>query len=125
MSNTLNQPLVEPVKILTLFNRWKPVVLLILGFQISLGGAIWTGAWYISTTLNTVANTQANLERDMRELEESATKDRYTLTAASEKALRTALENPGMRVPDPRDPSKIIVVNTTAAVEVMIAEEGS
>jgi len=39
--------------------------------------------------------------------------DRYSLTQASERALRTAIENPGMRVPDPRDPNKIILVRYT------------
>lgn len=34
----------------------------------------------------------------------------YPLAVASEQALRTAIENPGMRVPDPRDPNRIIVV---------------
>jgi hypothetical protein len=34
----------------------------------------------------------------------------YTLAAASEQALRMAIENPGMRVPDPRDPQRIIEV---------------
>lgn len=36
--------------------------------------------------------------------------DRYSLTAASEQALRMAIENPGLGVPDPRDPNRIIVV---------------
>lgn len=39
--------------------------------------------------------------------------DRYTLTMAAENALRTALENPGMRVPDPRNPGSVIVVKTS------------
>lgn len=34
----------------------------------------------------------------------------YPMAVASEQALRTAIENPGMRVPDPRDPNRIIVV---------------
>lgn len=35
---------------------------------------------------------------------------KYNLTTASEQALRLAIENPGMRVPDPRDPAVIIEV---------------
>jgi hypothetical protein len=34
----------------------------------------------------------------------------YTLAAASEQALRLAMENPGLRVPDPRDPSSLLPV---------------
>ncbi|MFN0133440.1 MAG: hypothetical protein ACKVW3_13050 [Phycisphaerales bacterium] len=34
----------------------------------------------------------------------------YSMAAASEQALRMALENPGLRVPDPRDPNRIIEV---------------
>lgn len=37
----------------------------------------------------------------------------YTLPAAAEVALRMAIENPRMRVPDPRDPNKIIVVTAS------------
>lgn len=36
--------------------------------------------------------------------------DRYTLTQASEQALRTAIENPGLRVPDPRNPGQVVMV---------------
>lgn len=36
----------------------------------------------------------------------------YTLNAASEAALRTAIENPGFRVPDPREPVRIIEVRS-------------
>lgn len=37
----------------------------------------------------------------------------YRLAVASEQALRMAIENPGVRVPDPRDPNKIIVVEAS------------
>lgn len=36
----------------------------------------------------------------------------YTKAEASELALRTAIANPGLRVPDPRESGKIIVVET-------------
>jgi len=51
------------------------------------------GTWKVSTAVN-------QLQRDVA--------GSYTLAAASEQALRMAIENPGLRVPDPRDPSKII-----------------
>jgi hypothetical protein len=44
---------------------------------------------------------------------ENKVADQYTLAVASEVALRTAIENPGMRVPDPRDPNRIIQVTPT------------
>lgn len=37
--------------------------------------------------------------------------DSYTLSRASEVALRTAIENPSHRVPDPRNPHRVIAVN--------------
>lgn len=36
--------------------------------------------------------------------------NQYTKAAAVEQALRMAIENPGMSVPDPRDPAKMILV---------------
>lgn len=58
-------------------------------------GTAWSTAWAISTKLSDI---DAKLE------------EVYTLSAAAEQALRMAIKNPGMRVPDPRDPNKIIVV---------------
>ncbi|MEM9019953.1 MAG: hypothetical protein AAGC44_05260 [Planctomycetota bacterium] len=37
----------------------------------------------------------------------------YTITQASEDALREAIANPGHKVPDPRDPGQLIVVEQT------------
>lgn len=36
----------------------------------------------------------------------------YSLAAASEQALRMAIENPGLRIPDPRDPNRLIEVRS-------------
>jgi len=91
------------------FNRWKPVLALIVTFQVSLGGVIWGGAWFLAGK----ANEMDAMQKSINQIESDALKDRYTLTAASEKALRTAIENPGHRVVDPRDPNKIIVVKAS------------
>ena len=91
------------------FNRWKPVLALIVTFQVSLGGVIWGGAWFLAGK----ANEMDAMQNSINQIESDALKDRYTLTAASEKALRTAIENPGHRVVDPRDPNKIIVVKAS------------
>lgn len=37
--------------------------------------------------------------------------DHYTRSEAAENALRFAIANPGLSVPDPRNPDKVIVVN--------------
>lgn len=58
--------------------------------------ALVTGTW-----------TLAGIYNRFRLLEDDA----YGLSRACEVALREAIENPGHRVPDPRDPKQIIVVN--------------
>ena len=77
------------------FTTWKPLIV----FAGSIMVTALSATWYLSAKMS-------NYEARMRGVEA----DRYTLTMASEKALREAIENPGFRVPDPRDPSKIIVV---------------
>lgn len=41
--------------------------------------------------------------------------EQYTLPAASEQAARMAIENPGLAVPDPRDPTRVLRVDITRA----------
>lgn len=45
---------------------------------------------------------------------EAGKDERYRMTNASENALRMALENPGLRVPDPRNPGAVIVMRGSA-----------
>lgn len=69
----------------------------------SIGGAA-TATWWFAGKL-------ADLQRGQVALDEKLDRmvgERYTVSAAAEQALRMALENPGLRVPDPRDPSRII-----------------
>jgi hypothetical protein len=68
---------------------------------IAILGAIAAGSWRAATVLG-------DIRRDLQALTANA----YTMDRASEVALRTALENPGQRVPNPRDPSQIIVVTS-------------
>lgn len=42
---------------------------------------------------------------------------RYSKPEAVEQAMRMAIENPGMRVPDPRNPSQIIIVQATTRID--------
>jgi hypothetical protein len=58
--------------------------------------------WHVTKTLSSI---RADIKSIGEELGNS-----FTLDKASEQALRMAIENPGMRVPDPRDPAKIIEV---------------
>jgi archaeosine-15-forming tRNA-guanine transglycosylase len=60
--------------------------------------------WRITGKLSSIDN---NILSMRQELDNS-----FTLDKASEQALRMAIENPGMRVPDPRDPTKIIEVKS-------------
>lgn len=76
----------------------------ITGFM---AGALWTG-------INKLNSMDHQLEVITSRIGQSEIKltEYYLLTAASEQALRMAIENPGLRVPDPRDPSKIIHVRS-------------
>lgn len=102
-----------PSRLLTVFSEWKPVAALI----VSIFATGWGTAWFVSNTVgdlnagrDVVQREMVEIRKDLIDLQAQMKDDRYTLTAASEKALRTAIENPGMRVPDPRDPDKIISV---------------
>ncbi|MEM9372412.1 MAG: hypothetical protein AAGA55_02110 [Planctomycetota bacterium] len=79
----------------TRVNAWVPA--LTLSFTIV--ASVVSSTWFITRHIS-------NYEQRLSTVEQDA----YTLTAASEKALRTAIENPQLRVPDPRDPSRIIQV---------------
>lgn len=63
-------------------------------------GTAFAGIWMLSSVLT-------RMEFQIGEL----SKNQYSLPAAAEVALRQAILNPGMRVVDPRDPSKMIVVD--------------
>lgn len=53
-----------------------------------------------------IVRTVSNIKRDIAELKDH----QYTITAACEHALRLAIANPKMNVPDPRNPSELISV---------------
>lgn len=85
----------SPTPVTASFNSWRPLLV----FAVSIIGTATSATWYLSAKINTFEHRMLVVETD-----------RYTLTMASERALREAIENPGLRVPDPRDPNKIIVV---------------
>ena len=61
--------------------------------------------WWVAKTLS---NITTQIKTMLTRLDNA-----FTIEKASEQALRMAIENPGMRVPDPRDPAKIIEVKPT------------
>lgn len=64
--------------------------------------------WWFSQQLSQFRNELVTMSGRISQGEAEVAKA-YTLAAASEVALRMALENPGLRVPDPRDPSQLII----------------
>lgn len=75
------------------------------GSKITIG----TAAAVFVMTLSGLLKLSSSLS-DLNHKVDVAMADRYSLTQASENALRMAMENPGMRVPDPRRPGEVIVV---------------
>lgn len=59
------------------------------------------GTWVVSSVIG-------GFRQDIQQLKQ----EQYSLPAAAEQALRMAIENPGMSVPDPRDPTRVIRVNS-------------
>lgn len=73
----------------------------------------------------------AKIDGLMKDLD-AAKDERYRMTNASEDALRMAIENPGLRVPDPRNPGKVFVVQVgavkpsgTSSIKLPVQTEGS
>lgn len=63
---------------------------------------VWRVAWVVSDEVNKIDERLSKIE--------SQAGDRYTLTMASENAMREAIANPGHRVPDPRNAGMYIQV---------------
>ena len=77
--------------------------------QVTIGVALTCIATAVTCTW-TLARKWAKLEDQMDALTDKFG-DSYTLTRACEVALRHAIEDPTHRVPDPRDPRRVISVN--------------
>lgn len=92
-------------------------------------GVVGTGAWLFATDRTTVLSKINSHSTDITKLQEQAIKElaaisdmqsqiksildeRFTISMAAEQALRHAMENPGTRVPDPRDPRQILKVES-------------
>ena len=97
-----------PPTMVARFNEYKPLVVFISSLVVSAISLVW----YLSAQKSAIDTRMAIMESRLVELAAALENDRYTLTQAAERALRSAIENPGLRVPDPRDPSSIITVNS-------------
>ncbi|QQS08659.1 MAG: hypothetical protein IPK69_11820 [Phycisphaerales bacterium] len=78
-----------------------------IGTAIAVVSTSIAATWWFSQQLAHFRSELATLASRISQGEAEVAKS-YTLAAASEQALRMALENPGLRVPDPRNPSQLI-----------------
>ncbi len=62
---------------------------------------VW-GTWKIAGILQAINESQIAIKADLNEL------IRQQRDVATTWALRLAIENPSIRVPDPQDPSKVV-----------------
>lgn len=91
------------------------IVLSAAGVLASLGGIAW---WIGSAVLNELQEIRSQMARNALALEnikqdvDEAKAESFTSAMAAETALRLAINNPGMRVPDPRNPDRVIVVQS-------------
>ena len=73
-----------------------------IGLCLTLAVPLTMGAWKLSSTVAQVSRDVAAINDQLGQA--------YTITQASEDALREALANPGHKVPDPRHPGQYLVV---------------
>ena len=77
-----------------------------LGMVVTVCGSAIATAYYVGWSMG---EARSELQQ-IRELIDSISANSYTKAEAAEVALRQAILNPGMRVPDPSDPKAVIVV---------------
>lgn len=81
------------------------------GLAIGLVGSLLSGAvgctWWIGRRLNKIESRFTAIDNRLEAIEVREA-DNFTMAQAEVLALRTAINNPHMQVPDPRDPSKTI-----------------
>jgi hypothetical protein len=78
-----------------------------IGVVVSLVGAAVGCTWWLGKRLNKIESNFISLGSRLEQIEKREL-DNYTLAQAEVHALRFAIANPSVSVPDPRDPSKII-----------------
>lgn len=70
-----------------------------------IGSAISTAVWLTQV----IGGLRAKIDESLGRLD-ALEREQMTVDRAAELALRQAIENPGHRVPDPRNPGKVVVV---------------
>lgn len=106
---------VEDQRVRVRISTLTTIVCVMLASAVTGAGSIWGAAWWMRGGLATYTAGMERLSQkfdtlavQLVELKEAT----YTLSRASEVALRQAIENPGSRVVDPRDPNRIITVRS-------------
>lgn len=82
-----------------------------IGTAVAVVGLAIGSTWWVAERLNDTTAQLINIRSEIEGVTAKMT-DLYKKSEASEQALRMALENPGLRVPDPRDPSKVFTSST-------------
>lgn len=80
--------------------------------MVSVGAA---STLFVSRAIGDAKLEIAGVRGEITEIREEV-ESKIAISAISEQALRMAIENPGLRVPDPRDPSRVIVVDRARSV---------
>lgn len=70
-----------------------------------IGSAISTAVWLTQV----IGGLRSKIDESLGRLD-ALEREQMTVDRAAELALRQAIENPGHRVPDPRNPGKVVVV---------------
>lgn len=73
---------------------------------IALIGVVITCSWWLSNKVGAIDKSLTEMSNRIVLLEDG----RFSKAEAAEQAYRMAIENPGLRVPDPRNPAQIIIV---------------
>jgi len=87
-----------------------------LGTAVALVSISISATWWFSKQLDGFRQDLSALSARLGQNEDKMPTF-YSLSAASEQALRMAIENPGLRIPDPRDPNRIIEVKSRSAAK--------
>lgn len=96
--------------------RLKLTVGAFFAVVISAGGVAWKAQATLSAINTNIQDTSARVTAVEAALSskfaafEITMSDRFTKTAAAEWALRLVVNNPALRIPDPRDPSRLLSV---------------
>lgn len=90
-----------------------PATRVTLGFALVIAGALWRLSNEFGAIRREQREAVVEISAQINDLAgrlDAVEMDRYTVTMAAENALRMAIANPDLAIPDPRDPSQLIRV---------------